>query len=122
MPVASLARRLRAIVGSDALLERDDELFVYECDGLTLEACRPALVVLPASTEQVSAVVRACREADTPFVPRGAGTGLSGGAHPVPGSVVIECSRMKRILEIDPENRIAVVQPGVVHASQSRRR
>ncbi len=106
-------------MGSDALLERDDELFVYECDGLTLEACRPALVVLPASTEQVSAVVRACREADTPFVPRGAGTGLSGGAHPVPGSVVIECSRMKRILEIDPENRIAVAQPGVVNADLS---
>jgi glycolate oxidase subunit GlcD len=119
MSLDSLARRLRAILGPDALLERDDELFVYECDGLTLEACRPSLVVLPATTEQVSAAVRACCEEGVPFVPRGAGTGLSGGAHPVPGSVVIECSRMKRILEVDAENRIAVVQPGVVNADLS---
>lgn len=116
---AALAARLRAIVGADGLLARDDELFVYECDGLTLEACRPSLVVLPRTTEQVAAVVRACREAGRPFVPRGAGTGLSGGAHPVPGSVVVECSRMKRILEVDAANRIAVVQPGVVNADLS---
>ncbi len=115
----ALAARLRAIVGSDGLLVRDDELFVYECDGLTLEACRPTAVVLPETTAQVAAVVRACRAAGVPFVPRGAGTGLSGGAHPVPGSVVIECSRMKKILAVDAENRTAVVQPGVVNADLS---
>jgi glycolate oxidase subunit GlcD len=119
MASASLARRLRSIVGPDGLLARGDELFVYECDGLTLEACRPDLVVLPRTTEQVAAVVRACRHEGHPFVPRGAGTGLSGGAHPVPGSVIIECSRMKRIFEVDAENRIAVVQPGVVNADLS---
>jgi glycolate oxidase subunit GlcD len=75
--------------------------------------------VLPSSTQQVAAVVRACRAAGVPFVPRGAGTGLSGGAHPVPGSVLVECSRMKRILEVDAENRLAVVQPGVVNADLS---
>ena len=106
--------------GADAVLARGDELFVYECDGLTLEGCRPSLVVLPRTTAQVVSVVKACREAEVPFVPRGAGTGLSGGAHPVPGSVVIECSRMREILEVDPENRIAVVQPGVVNADLSK--
>ena len=119
MASASLARRLRSIVGPDGLLARSDELFVYECDGLTLEPCRPDLVVLPQTTGQVAAVVRACRHEGHPFVPRGAGTGLSGGAHPVPGSVIIECSRMKSILEVDAENRLAVVQPGVVNADLS---
>ena len=75
--------------------------------------------MLPATTRQVADVVRACRAQGVPFVPRGAGTGLSGGAHPVPGCVLIECSRMKRILEVDAENRLAVVQPGVVNADLS---
>ncbi len=119
MPDRDLAERLRAIVGPDGVLDRDDELLVYECDGLTLEGCRPKLVVLPRTTAQVADVVRACRAAGAPFVPRGAGTGLSGGAHPVPGSVVVECSRMKQIVEVDAENRIAVVQPGVVNADLS---
>jgi glycolate oxidase subunit GlcD len=117
--LAALGARLRAIVGPAFVLSRDDELFVYECDGLTLEACRPSLVVLPETTAQVAAVVRACRAAGVPFVPRGAGTGLSGGAHPVPGSVVVECSRMKKIVRVDAEDRIAVVQPGVVNADLS---
>ncbi len=114
-----LAERLREIVGRAAVLSRPDELFVYECDGLTVDACRPALVVLPADTDEVRRVVRACRDAERPFVARGAGTGLSGGAHPVPGGVVIECSRMRSILDVDPVNRIAVVQPGVVNADLS---
>ena len=75
--------------------------------------------MLPTTTEEVAAVVCACRDAGVPFVPRGAGTGLSGGAHPVPGSVLIECSRMKSILEVDADNRLAVVQPGVVNADLS---
>ncbi len=116
----ALVGRLRGIVGDEACLSRADELFVYECDGLTLGPVRPGAVVLPTSTEQVARVVRACVEADTPFVPRGAGTGLSGGAQPVDGAVVIECSRMDRILEVDPDNRVAVVQPGVVNADLSK--
>ena len=117
--VAPLVERLRAIVGSGGVLARSEELFVYECDALTLEGCRPDAVVLPEDTAQVSQVVAACRELGHPFLARGAGTGLSGGAHPVPGSVIIECSRMRDILEIDAVNRIAVVQPGVVNADLS---
>jgi len=114
-----LVDRLRAIVGAPNCLARDEELFVYECDGLTLEGTRPLAVVLPDSTEQVRAVVLACHGAGVPFVPRGAGTGLSGGAHAVPGSVLIECSRMKRILEVNVADRVAVVEPGLVNADLS---
>ena len=118
MPAAFLAR-LREIVGEASCLVREGELFAYECDGLTLSPKRPLAVVLPETTEQVSAIVRACREFGIHFVPRGAGTGLSGGAHATENSILIECSRMKRILEIDAENRFAVVQPGVVNAELS---
>ncbi len=114
-----LLERLRAIVGAEGVLARSEELFVYECDGLTLEGCRPDAVVLPEDTAQVSQIVAACREFGHPFLARGAGTGLSGGAHPVPGSVIVECSRMREILEVDAANRIAVVQPGVVNADLS---
>ncbi|MBK7949572.1 MAG: FAD-binding protein [Deltaproteobacteria bacterium] len=111
--------RLREIVGDAGCLVRPGELFAYECDGLTLSPKRPLAVVLPTTTEQVAAIVRACREAGVAFVPRGAGTGLSGGAHATENSILIECSRMNRILEVDAENRCAVVQPGVVNAELS---
>jgi glycolate oxidase subunit GlcD len=114
-----LVDKLRAIVGDEGVLARDEELFVYEVDGLTLHAGRPAAVALPETTEQISQVVRACREAGVPFVPRGAGTGLSGGAVAIEGGVVIECQRMNRILEVDALDRFAVVQPGVVNAELS---
>jgi glycolate oxidase subunit GlcD len=77
-------------------------------------------VVLPETTDEVVRVVRACRDAGVPFVPRGAGTGLSGGAVAAAGGVVIECSRMKRIRVLDPVDRFAVVEPGVVNAELSR--
>ena len=118
--MAALPEALRAIVGEDACLSRPEELFVYEADGLTLNAARPLAVVLPRTTDQVAEVVRACRAAGVPFVPRGAGTGLSGGAVAAEGGVVIECSRMDRILALEPEDRFAVVQPGVVNAELSR--
>ncbi|MFO0689390.1 MAG: FAD-linked oxidase C-terminal domain-containing protein [Myxococcota bacterium] len=114
-----LIGRLRRIVGEEGCLVRPGELFAYECDGLTLSPKRPLAVVLPTTTEQVVAIVLACREAGVAFVPRGAGTGLSGGAHATADSVLIECSRMNRILEVDAENRFAVVQPGVVNAELS---
>jgi glycolate oxidase subunit GlcD len=116
----ALLDTLRAIVGPAAVLSRPEELLVYEADGLTLQAHPPDAVVLPRTTEEVVAVVRACAEAGVPFVPRGAGTGLSGGAVAAEGGVVIECSRMDRILEVHPEDRYAVVQPGVVNAELSR--
>jgi glycolate oxidase subunit GlcD len=117
---AILIERLTAVVGEDNCLSRPEELFTYGCDGLTLDAHRPSVVVLPKSSQEVAAAVAICRELGCPFVPRGAGTGLSGGATPLFGAVVICCSRMGEILEIDAENRIAVVQPGVVNAHLSR--
>ncbi len=111
---------LRAIVGEARCLTHPAHLLVYECDGLTHHVGRPGAVVLPESTTEVVRVVRACRDAGVPFVPRGAGTGLSGGALAPDGGVVIECSRMNRILELDPVDRIAVVQPGVINAELSK--
>lgn len=113
--IADLCR----VVGKDACLAREGELFAYECDGLTLEPKRPLAVVLPSTTAQVAEVVRTCLAHSVAFVPRGAGTGLSGGAHATDDSILIECSRLNRIIEIDPENRLAVVQPGVVNAELS---
>jgi glycolate oxidase subunit GlcD len=118
--VADLFAALREIVGAEACLTRPEELFVYEADGLTHQSAVPRAVVLPSGAAQVADVVRACRAPHVPFVPRGAGTGLSGGALALDGGVVIECARMNRILEVDPENRLAVVQPGVVNAELSR--
>lgn len=117
-PAAFLAQ-LRAIVGAENCLAREGELFAYECDGLTLEPRRPLAIVLPATTDEVARVVRSCREFGINFVPRGAGTGLSGGAHATPSSILIECSRLNRVLEVDGEDRFAVVQPGVVNADLS---
>ncbi len=111
--------RLTAIVGPENCLVREGELFAYECDGLTLEPVRPIAVLLPQTTEEVADIVRVCREFDIAFVPRGAGTGLSGGAHATENSVLIECSRMNRILKVSGDDRFAVVQPGVVNAELS---
>lgn len=112
---SALAQELRSLPGVVEVLERESELFPYESDGLTLLRESPALVVFPRTTEAVSALVSCCNRHGVPFLPRGAGTGLSGGATPVPGSVLIECSRMSRILEIDATNRTATVEPGLVN-------
>ena len=118
-PLEAFLEDLRSIVGRENCLVREGELFVYECDGLTLEPRRPLAVVLPATTREVADVVRACRRHGFDFVPRGAGTGLSGGAHATESSILIECARLNRILEVDADNRLAVVQPGVVNAELS---
>lgn len=117
----TLINNLAAIVGGENVLSKPDELLVYECDGLPQHKHRPRAVVLPASTDETSAIMRVLARANVPFTPRGAGTGLSGGALALNSGVVIEMSRMRKILRIDPENRIAVVQPGVVnlHVSQA---
>ena len=117
---SALLADLRAAVGAKQVLARPEELFVYEADGLTHCSARPSAVALPADTAEVQRVVRACRRHGVPFVPRGAGTGLSGGAVALEGGVVIECARMSRVLEVDVENRLARVQPGVVNADLSR--
>src|SRR5436853_438484 len=110
-----LIDRLCAIVGRDALITSPSELLVYECDGFTIEKNKPDVVVFPTTTEQVVEVVRVCHELNVPFVPRGAGTSLSGGCLPVGGGVMITLSRMKRILEVNTRNRYAVVESGVVN-------
>ena len=110
---------LRRIVGPEACLTSEAELYAYGCDGLTLDPKLPGAVVLPDSVEQVAEVVRVCRSAGRTFLPRGAGTGLSGGVHPLEASIVISCARMSEILSIDPRDRIAVVQPSVVNADLS---
>ncbi len=119
VPSPILIERLSAVVGADNCLSRPEELFAYGCDALTLDAHLPSAVVLPRTSGQVAEVVAICREFGHAFVPRGAGTGLSGGAVPLDGAVVICCSRMQSILEVDAANRLAVVQPGVVNAHLS---
>jgi len=115
-----LARALREVVGDDGCLADPEALLPYESDALSLHAAAPSLVVFPRDTSEVARVVRLCGERGVPFVPRGAGTGLSGGALPCDGAVVIECSRMDRVLAVDPVDRTARVQPGVVNADLSK--
>ncbi|NRA07845.1 MAG: FAD-binding protein [Myxococcales bacterium] len=117
--MSALLRDLESAVGIGGCLWRPEELLPYECDGLTLGSQQAAAVVLPRSREEVQAVVRACRRHRVSFVPRGAGTGLSGGAV-AHAAVVIECSRMDRIREVDAVDRVAVVEPGVVNADLSK--
>src|SRR6476659_3348857 len=117
---AEVAARMAAIVGERHCISDASGLRTYECDGLTSFRVAPGLVVLPGSTEEVAAVVRIAREAGLPIVPRGAGTGLSGGALPVPGCVVLGLSRMRKILEIDLPNAWIRVQPGVINLDVSR--
>ncbi len=106
---------LRRVVGDHGLIVRPEDLRTYECDGLTNYRVPPFAVVLPGSSEEVQAVVRACHEARVPFVARGAGTGLSGGALPVEGGIVVSLARLTRILEVDLPNQRVVVEPGVIN-------
>lgn len=115
-----LIDNLGAIVGRENVLSNPDELLVYECDGLPQHKHRPRAVVFPSSTGETSAIMRELARAKVPFTPRGAGTGLSGGALALNSGVVIEFARMRKILRIDVENRLAVVQPGVVNLHVSR--
>src|SRR5881392_4157610 len=101
---------LRDIVGDEGVLSERDELLVYECDGLPQHKHPPRAVVFPNSTEETSEVLQLLADENVSFAPRGAGTGLSGGALATGRGVVIELARMRKILRVDPENRIAVVQ------------
>ncbi len=111
----ALLRDLRAAVGDDAVLVAAEACAPYECDALTAQRRVPGIVVLPRSGEQVMAVLRACRGHSTPVVARGAGTGLSGGALPVEGGVLLVLARLDRVLEVDPGRRLARVEPGVTN-------
>src|ERR1700716_1283592 len=115
-----LIEELHAVVGESSVLSEPDELLVYECDGLPQHKYRPRAVVFPSSTEETAGVMRVLAREGVPFTPRGAGTGLSGGALALNSGVVIELARMRKILKIDEANRIAVVQTGVVNLNVSR--
>jgi glycolate oxidase subunit GlcD len=109
-------RDLEVIVGAPHVITDPDRLVVYESDGLTAYRVSPRAVILPSSTEEVAAVLRLLYARGIDIVPRGAGTGLSGGALPTPEGVIVGTARMNRILAIDPHDRLARVQPGVVNA------
>jgi glycolate oxidase len=109
-----LVKELSHIAGAEYVDTGPAELVVFESDGLTLHRARPGCVVYPANTEECSKIITACGRHEIPVVPRGAGTGLSGGAIS-DGGVILQLSRMNRILIIHPEDRYAVVQPGVVN-------
>jgi len=111
---------LRSIAGN-ALITSREELRTYECDGLTNFRVVPLAVVLPSSAEQVQAIVRLCAQEHVAFVARGSGTGLSGGALPVEGGIVISLARMNHILELDIANARVVVEPGVINAVVTQR-
>ncbi|GAA2303542.1 FAD-linked oxidase C-terminal domain-containing protein [Nonomuraea roseoviolacea subsp. roseoviolacea] len=113
--IAPLTAALRSALPGDSVITDPVRLRTYECDGLTHHRAVPAVVVLPETAEQVARVVRLCNEHGVPFVARGSGTGLSGGALPREDGVLIVTSKMRRILEIDLPDRRAVVEPGVTN-------
>jgi glycolate oxidase len=115
MHLADLASRFRDELGADAVVTDRQELRTYECDGLAHYRVTPGLVVLPATAEQVAYVVRSCVAAGVPYVARGSGTGLSGGALPRGDGVLIVTSRMRRLLDVDVTAERAVVEPGVTN-------
>jgi glycolate oxidase len=120
LPQAIVARFVD-VVGGENCLWRPEQVCAYECDALTSLRAKPGLVVLPRSTDEVVRVVKLAHEAGLPIVPRGSGTGLSGGAMPVPGCLLLGLSRMRRILAIDFENEFMRVEPGVINLEISRR-
>src|SRR5580698_10277596 len=106
--------KLYDVVGETGILERADDLALYEYDG-SVDKSRPEIVVFPRSTADVAAIVRIAAEFKLPLVGRGAGTGLSGGAIPRAGGILIGFARMNRVVEIDIANERATVEPGVVN-------
>jgi glycolate oxidase len=116
-PRTELIRQFESVVGPEGVVSQREQLRTYECDGLTSYRVVPDLVVLPETTEQVSRIVQICHRGGVPFVARGSGTGLSGGALPVESGVLIVLARMRRILEVDVPNQRVVAEPGVINLS-----
>jgi len=115
-----LATRLRTEIGGASVITDPAILRTYECDGLTAYRTVPGIVLLPADAYQIAACVRACRDVDGPFVARGSGTGLSGGALPMATGALIVTTKLNRIIEVDPENQRAIVEPGVINLAISQ--
>jgi glycolate oxidase len=112
---------LRACVGGEGVLSSPEALRTYECDALTNMRAVPDAVVLPRTTEHIQGVLRVCHDHGIPFVARGSGTGLSGGALPIEGGIVISLARMNRIVEVDLTNARVVVEPGVINLEVTNR-
>ncbi|MSO74699.1 MAG: FAD-binding protein [Alphaproteobacteria bacterium] len=115
----SLVAALHAVAGAEAVIDDSTTLRAFECDGLSAYRQLPLAVVLPRTTAEVSAVLKLCAERGAKIVPRGAGTGLSGGALPLADGITVGVSRLNRILEIDYANRCVVAQPGVANLALS---
>lgn len=109
----SFLNSLEGKVPQDCILTDPEDTRVYECDGLSLYRTLPPVVILPENEEQVVAVLKACKQFNVPIVPRGAGTGLSGGAKPIANGIVVSMSKFSRIKQIDPLSGTAIVEPGV---------
>src|SRR5204863_1008940 len=118
-PMADLTRELERICGSDGVVTHPHALRTYESDGLLQYAAVPRVAVLPDTADQVRDVVAACDRAGVPWVARGAGSGLSGGALPVAEGILIALTRLRRILDVDLPNQRVVVEPGVTNLAIS---
>ena len=114
-PAAAVVRRLTALLPPGRVLAGPAQLAAYESDGLTAFQATPIAVVVPETADDVIAVVRFCHAEKLPFVARGSGTSLSGGSTPIAGGIVITLNRLNRILRLDPAERVAVVEPGVIN-------
>ncbi|NBQ20308.1 MAG: FAD-binding protein, partial [Synechococcaceae bacterium WB6_3B_236] len=117
---AELERRLRRLLPAKAVVSKRQELLSYDCDGLTMDRHLPPLAVLPESTEQVAAVLGLCHGLGVPFVARGSGTGLSGGALVEQSALLVITSRMRQVLAVDLDNQRIRVQPGVINSWVTR--
>ncbi|MEL7213029.1 MAG: FAD-linked oxidase C-terminal domain-containing protein [Pseudomonadota bacterium] len=114
---AKIVERLQSVLPKDAVIYDEAETRAYECDGLSAYRCPPLAAVLPASTEEVSAVLKICHEEGVPVVPRGSGTSLAGGALPTADSVILGVARLNDVIETDYENRVIKVQTGRTNLS-----
>jgi len=110
-----IIKKLESAIGKDGVVRRKEELLTYECDGLASYRQRPKIAVLPRTTEEVAAALKICHDNDIPWVARGAGTGLSGGALPVENCVLVVTARMKQVLDVDIANHRITVQPGIIN-------
>jgi glycolate oxidase len=117
---AALDSDLSRLLPPDALVRRRQELLAYDCDGLTIDRQAPPLAVLPRTREQVASILRCCHQHRIPFVARGSGTGLSGGALVEREALLVVTSRMRRILAVDLPNQTITVEPGVINSWVSR--
>src|SRR3954471_23414731 len=119
MPSATPVSELRRLLSPDRVISDPSELYVYDCDGFTIARSTPGAVVFPTSTEDVVKVVKLLAERDVQIVPRGTGTGLTGGCVAYENGVVVSTARMNKILKIDLENRVALVEAGVRNTALS---